>query len=404
VSEPTPPSSPVPPTPSNQPANPPAVGAAPAAAGPTPMPPPQPSGNGAAPQNGGRRVRKRRRRTTPVGASPGTIAPPLDALPLELSAIAYGRGGVTEKRGATLAEIQALRRLGGVVWIDVIGLADPAMLRALGAEFDLHRLAVEDVANVGQRAKVEDYEDHTFVVLRMIDAQHPTETEQLAMFVGPDYVLTFQERPGDCFQMVRQRLRDPQGQMQKRGADYLGYALLDAVVDGYFPTLERLDDRIEQVEHEILADQQPKGAVAELHAVRRALLELRRAVWPLREATSSLLRGEGRNFSADVRPYLRDVHDHIVQLIDLLESQREMTSSLLDLHLSHVNHRLNEVMKLLTIISTIFIPLTFLVGVYGMNFDWMPELRVWWGYPACMAAMVAMALLMLRWFRNRGWL
>jgi magnesium transporter len=404
VSEPTPPSSPVPPTPPNQPTNPPAVGAAPAAAGPTPMPPPQPSGNGAAPQNGGRRVRKRRRRTTPVGASPGTIAPPPDALPLELSAIAYGRGGVTEKRGATLAEIQALRRLGGVVWIDVIGLADAAMLRALGAEFDLHRLAVEDVANVGQRAKVEDYDDHTFIVLRMIDAQHPTETEQLAMFVGPDYVLTFQERPGDCFQMVRQRLRDPQGQMQKRGADYLGYALLDAVVDGYFPTLERLDDRIEQVEHEILADTQPKGAVAELHAVRRALLELRRAVWPLREATSSLLRGEGRNFSADVRPYLRDVHDHVVQLIDLLENQREMTSSLLDLHLSHVNHRLNEVMKLLTIISTIFIPLTFLVGVYGMNFDWMPELRVWWGYPACMAAMVAMALLMLRWFRNRGWL
>ncbi|MFN9706987.1 MAG: magnesium/cobalt transporter CorA [Planctomycetota bacterium] len=404
MSEPTPPSSPVPPTPPNQPTNPPAVGAAPAAAGPTPMPPPQPSGNGAAPQNGGRRVRKRRRRTTPVGASPGTIAPPPDALPLELSAIAYGRGGVTEKRGATLAEIQALRRLGGVVWIDVIGLADAAMLRALGAEFDLHRLAVEDVANVGQRAKVEDYDDHTFIVLRMIDAQHPTETEQLAMFVGPDYVLTFQERPGDCFQMVRQRLRDPQGQMQKRGADYLGYALLDAVVDGYFPTLERLDDRSEQVEHEILADTQPKGAVAELHAVRRALLELRRAVWPLREATSSLLRGEGRNFSADVRPYLRDVHDHVVQLIDLLENQREMTSSLLDLHLSHVNHRLNEVMKLLTIISTIFIPLTFLVGVYGMNFDWMPELRVWWGYPACMAAMVAMALLMLRWFRNRGWL
>jgi magnesium transporter len=393
VSEPTPPPPSVPPPPVGGPSVP-AAAASGAAS----------HGHGSGTGNGGRRARRRRRRTTPVGASPGTIAPPPDALPLELSAIAYGRGGVTEKRGATLAEIQALRRLGGVVWIDVIGLADAAMLRSLGAEFDLHRLAVEDVANVGQRAKVEDYDDHTFVVLRMIDAQHPTETEQLAMFVGPDYVLTFQERPGDCFQMVRQRLRDPQGQMQKRGADYLGYALLDAAVDGYFPTLERLDDRIEQIEHEILADKQPKDAVAELHAVRRALLELRRAVWPLREATSSLLRGEGRNFSADVRPYLRDVHDHIVQLIDLLENQREMTSSLLDLHLSHVNHRLNEVMKLLTIISTIFIPLTFLVGVYGMNFDWMPELRVWWGYPACIAAMVVMALLMLRWFRNRGWL
>lgn len=371
VSEPTPPSSPVPPTP---------------------------------PADGGRRARRRRHRATKVGASPGTIAPPPDALPLQVAAIGYNCGAVVEKRGATIAEIQALRRQGGVVWVDVVGLGDVAMLRALGEEFGLHRLAVEDVANVGQRAKVEDYEDHTFIVLRMIDAQHPAETEQLAMFVGADYVLIFQERPGDCFELVRQRLRDPRGQLQKRGADYLGYALLDAVVDDYFPTLERLDDRLEQIEQQILADKASKEAVAELHAVRRALLELRRAVWPLREATSVLMRDEGSNFSADVRPYLRDVHDHVVQLIDLIESQRELTSSLLDLHLSHINHRLNEVMKLLTIISTIFIPLTFLVGVYGMNFDWMPELRVWWGYPACLAAMLGMALLMLRWLRNRGWL
>lgn len=372
VSEPTPPSSPVPPTP-------------PAA-------------------TGGRRARRHRHRTTQVGASPGTISPPADALPLQLSAFAYGPAGVVEKHAPTLAELRALRQRDGVLWLDVVGLGDVPMLQALGQEFGLHRLALEDAANVGQRAKAEDYDDHALLVLRMIDANRPAETEQLALFVGDRFVVSVQEREGDCFHLVRQRLRDPKGQLQKRGADYLAYALLDAVVDAYFPSLERLDDRLEAVEAAIVGDGEPRQAVAELHAVRRALLELRRAVWPLREATSALARGEGRRFGPEVRPYLRDVHDHVVQLIDLLESQRELTSGLLDLHLSHVNHRLNEVMKLLTIISTIFIPLTFLVGVYGMNFDWMPELRVWWGYPACLAAMLGMALLMLRWFRNRDWL
>jgi magnesium transporter len=238
----------------------------------------------------------------------------------------------------------------------------------------------------------------------MIDAQHPTETEQFALFVGPDFVVTFQERPGDCFQMVRQRLCDPAGQLQKRGADYLAYALLDSAVDAYFPALEGLDNRLQAIELEILEGGKAPNAVPDLHAVRRCLLEFRRAVWPLREATSSLVRGEGKQFSADLMPYLRDVHDHVVQLLDLLENYREMTASLLELHLSMVNHRLNEVIKLLTIISTIFIPLTFVVGIYGMNFDYMPELREKWGYPACLVAMAAVALVMLRGFRKRGWI
>jgi magnesium transporter len=372
----------------------------------TPLPVPPPSNDPPpAPGNGhGRRARRRRRRTTAVGASPGTIAPPTDALPLQLAVVAYGPAGVVEKASPTVAELRALRQRDGVVWVDVVGLGDAAMLRALGEEFGLHRLALEDAANVGQRAKAEDYDSHALLVLRMIDAQHQTDTEQLAMFVGDRFVVTMQERPGDCFHMVRQRLRDPKGQIGKRGPDYLAYALLDAVVDAYFPALERIDDRLEAIEAAILGDGVAGNVVAELHGTRRGLLELRRAVWPLREATSALSRGEGARFGPDVRPYLRDVHDHVVQLIDLLENQRELTSSLLDLHLSRVNHRLNEVIKLLTIISTIFIPLTFLVGVYGMNFDWMPELRVTWGYPAVMGAMVVMALLMLRWFRNRGWL
>ncbi len=321
-----------------------------------------------------------------------------------VNAIGFGRGGVVEKQQTQVTDIAALRRTSGVVWIDVTGVGEVEVLRALGEEFGLHRLALEDVVNVHQRAKVEDYGEHAFIILRMVDSTNTAETEQFAMFVGPDFVLTFQERPGDCFEMVRHRLRDASGQLQKRGSDYLAYALLDAVVDAYFPVLERMDERLEAIELEILDSKEAANAVPDLHAARRGLLELRRAVWPLRELTSTLVRGEPRHFSSDVQPYLRDVHDHVVQLLDLLENYREMTSSLLDLHLSTVNHRLNEVMKLLTVISTIFIPLTFLVGVYGMNFDWMPELRVWWGYPICIVVMLTISLCMLRWFRRRGWL
>jgi magnesium transporter len=350
------------------------------------------------------RRRRRKRAATPIGAPPGTLQPGPEALPLQMSAIGYGRGGVVEKAHVDLGDIRALRRDSAVVWIDVVGTGDVALLRALGEEFNLHRLALEDVVNVHQRAKVDDYGDHAFIVLRMIDPTAVAETEQFAIFVGENFVVTFQERPGDCFQMVRQRLRDANGQMQKRGSDYLAYALLDAVVDAYFPVLEKLDERLEAIEVSLLDANQATNFVPQLHSVRRGLLELRRAVWPLREASSTLVRGQPQLFSADVAPYLRDVHDHVVQLLDLLENYREMTSSLLDLHLSTVNHRLNEVMKLLTVISTIFIPLTFLVGVYGMNFDWMPETDVWWGYPACLGFMVMVALLMLRVFRKRGWL
>ncbi len=363
---------------------------------------PPPSPPNPPPPERPRRKRRRRRRAV-VGAPPGTLQPAPDALPVRIDAIAYGRGGVTERTNIGVAEIEAVRRGAAVVWIDVIGVGDVASLRGLGEQFALHRLALEDVVNVHQRAKVEDYGEHAFLVMRMIDPTNTAETEQFAMFVGADFVLTFQERLGDCFGMVRQRLRDPGGQMQKRGADYLAYALLDSVVDAYFPVLEGLDERLEAIELCVLDRKEGPDLVRNLHEVRRSLLELRRAVWPLREATSTLVRGEHPHFSHDVQPYLRDVHDHVVQLLDLLENYRELTSSLLDLHLSAVNQRLNEVIKLLTVISTIFIPLTFLVGVYGMNFDRMPELHVWWGYPALWLVMIAVAATMLRWFRRRGW-
>ncbi len=364
-----------------------------------------PAGRSAgAPGEGPSRRRPKRVRVTPVGESPGTLQADPDALPSRIAAIGYGPDEFVAKDPIEFAEVAALRKRCPNVWVDITGFRDVSLLERFGEQFGLHRLALEDILNVQQRAKVEDYDQHEFLLLRMIDAASAHETEQLGLFVGQGFVLTFQERPGDCFGLVRKRLADGAGQMRNRGSDYLAYALLDAVVDGYFPVVERLDRRLEGIEEAILSGHGTGAVVRELHGVRRCLLELRRAVWPLREATSSLVRGEAHHFGAEVRPFLRDVHDHVVQLLDLLENYRELSSSLLDLHLSNVNYRLNEVMKFLTVIATIFIPLTFIVGVYGMNFDWMPELRVWWGYPACLLLMLSIAAVMLWWFRRRHWL
>jgi magnesium transporter len=358
---------------------------------PAPEPPKKPRG-------------RRRRPRPPAGSSPGSLHPGPDAQPTHMSALGFGPEGVVERSPVAMRELEALRARCTVLWVDVVGFRDVEVLRQLAAMFGLHRLALEDVVNLQQRAKVEGYGTHEFLVLRMVDPTNTRDTEQLGMFVGLAFVLTFQERLGDCFDLVRQRLRDPQGSMQKRGSDYLAYALIDAVVDAYFPVLEGLDTRLEQIEETVLSLREGNSSVQDLHVVRRSLLELRRALWPLREATSTLARGQVQHFSADIQPYLRDVHDHVVQLIDLLENHREMTSSLLELHLSTVNHRLNEIMKLLTVIATIFIPLTFLVGVYGMNFEWMPETDVWWGYPVCLLVIAVIAASMLVWFRRRGWI
>jgi magnesium transporter len=353
---------------------------------------------------GERPARRRQHVRTPVGASPGTLAADPDAHPTTVTATGYGPAEIVELGPADNGALAELRKRCPMVWVDVTGFRDVDRLQRLGEQFGLHRLALEDLLNVQQRAKVEDFGEHEFLLLRMVDHTNQRDTEQLGVFLGPGFVLTFQERPGDCFGLVRRRLADAGGQMRRRGSDYLAYALLDAVVDGYFPVVEGLDHRLDAIEERVLAGNGGAAIVRELHAVRRSLLELRRAVWPLREATSALVRGEDRHFAADVRPYLRDVHDHVVQLLDLLEVCRELTASLLELHLSTANQRLNEVMKFLTVIATIFIPLTFIVGVYGMNFHWMPELEVWWAYPACLVMMAAIAAVMVWWFRRRRWL
>lgn len=351
---------------------------------------------------GARGGRRRRRRV--VGRAPGTVAVDPAAPAPVLRVLAYGPDGMHDQPAVDLAEVPQLLARWPVLWLDVDGLGDAAVLEQVAALFRFHPLALEDVVNTHQRAKVESYDEHEFVVLRNPEVGELLDTEQLALFVGRNYVVTFQERAGDWFDPVRARLQNPSGRLRQGGPDYLAYALIDAVIDAYFPILERHGEGLEALEDQLLGHPVPAGVMAELQRSRRDLLTLRRAIWPLREVVNGLMREECRRVTAATRVYLRDCYDHVAQLIDLVETDRELSANLMELYLSSTSQRLNEVMKVLTVIATIFIPLTFVVGVYGMNFRYMPELEWRYGYFATLAAMGGMALGMLWWFRRRGWL
>ena len=345
----------------------------------------------------------RRRRRAKAGASPGTLVADPNAPRPVLSLIAYSPSECVELRGVDLAKVRELRARFPVVWLDVAGLGDVDTIRAVGQLFGLHRLELEDVVNVHQRPKVERFPEHDFVVAQMIERGATLETEQLALFFGADFVLTFQERPGDGFGPVRERARTGQGVMRSAGADYLAYALLDAAVDQYFPPLEAVGERLEALEDEFCRRPNP-AALQELYRCKRELLTLRRAAWPLREAIGALHREEAGFVRKETRPYLNDLYDHVVQIMELVETYRELSSSLLEVYLSSMSHRLNEVMRVLTVIATIFIPLTFLSSIWGMNFEHMPELKTRWGYPVALLAMLVVGLLFFWSFKRRGWI
>ena len=357
-----------------------------------------------------RRPRLRVPRRTPAGTAPGTLIADPDSPPPRIHVIAFGEDAVDE---AEVDGVDALRdHLGRrpVTWINVAGIGDADAIQAMGDVFGLHRLALEDVMNVHQRAKVEEYPDHLFIVLRMAQvANGAVETEQLSIFLGRDYVLTFQERRGDCLDPVRQRLRAGRGRISAPGSDYLAYALIDAVVDHYFPVLEHYGERLEALENAVVHEPEPDTLTA-IHQIKRELLALRRGIWPLREAISSLLRDPVAVVTDETRLYLRDCYDHTIQVIDLLENYREIASGLLDVYLSSISNRMNDVMRVLTVIATIFIPLTFIAGIYGTNFDtaaspWnLPELHWYWGYPFMLGVMLVIVLGLLAFFRRKGWL
>jgi magnesium transporter len=328
-----------------------------------------------------------------------------------MRAFTYGSDRIEEPAVDDVDAIGPLLERWPVVWINVDGLGDAEVLRRLGTLFGLHRLALEDVVNVSQRAKVERYGEQLFIVARMPLAGTVGElaTEQLSLFLGDRFVLSFQERPGDHFDGVRKRLREGKGRMRSAGPDYLAYALLDAVIDAYYPVLDGCGQQLDGLEEELFVQPRPE-MIGRLHHIRRDLLTVRRAVWPLREAVSGLARDEDELVTDETRVYLRDCYDHTVQLIDLLENQRELGSGLRDMYLSLLSHRMNEIMKVLTIFAAIFIPLSFVAGLYGMNFDpgassWnMPELSWPFGYPFALALMAAIALGLMLHFRRKGWI
>jgi magnesium transporter len=349
-----------------------------------------------------------KRRAAP-GTAPGSLTVDPQAPKPVIRLLAYNSEKYIER---DIVDPQELRHFLGhwhVCWVDVDGLGDAHTLEQIAAIFHLHPLAMEDVVNVHQRAKVDTFGDRTFMVTHMFSMTEHLESEQVSLFLGPDFVITFQERPGDCLEPVRERIRKQETRVREADAGYLAYAILDAVTDHYFPILEAYGERLEVLEDRIVA-RPDRGVVAEIHDMKRELLYVRRAIWPQREALNTLVRDEIPHISAETRLYLRDCYDHSVRIIDLLETYREVCSDLMDLYLSSISNRMNEIMKVLTIISTLFIPLTFVVGVYGMNFDtqaspWnMPELKWPFGYPLCVALMIAIAIGQLFFFRHKGWI
>jgi magnesium transporter len=357
------------------------------------------------------RAKRRARRPTP-GATPGTLVVPHDAPRPRIHVIDYCPDRVEERDLSSPEEVvpYLTDNTPSITWVDVQGLGDRTVLEALGRIFELHPLALADVVNAPQRPKVEPYEKHLFIITRMslLGRDHSLATEQTSIFLGKGFVLTFQETQGDCLDPVRERIRRGAGTIRKAGADYLAYAILDAIIDYYFPVVESLGERIEDLEDEVVRRPVP-STLGKIYALKRELLQVRRAIWPQRDSLSALARDDSGLVGKEAHVYLRDCHDHAVHLIDVIESLRELAASLLEVYLSSVANRTNEVMKVLTVVSTIFIPLTFLVGVYGMNFNTshplnMPELDWPYGYLACWVFMIAVAAALLAYFGRRGWL
>ena len=368
------------------------------------------------------------RRATPwqPGTAPGTLSARHERRVEDVSVrvLQYNQESWHEQKIERLEQLDELQAQGVVTWIDVVGLHDTELLSDLGQRLDLHHLALEDVLNTRQRPKCDLYDHSVYIVLRMLSLVPPSddeeegdgllpaanlESEQVSVFVGSNWVLTIQEIEDDVFDPIRARVAQSTSRLRKRGSDYLAYALLDAVIDESFPILEFYDQRIEALEA-LVFDNPERELVVEIQQVRSRLFELRRATWPLREVITTLRREDNELISSETDRYLGDSMDHVFQIVDQVDAHRDMASSLMDLYLSSVSNRMNEVMKLLTVVASIFIPLTFLTGLYGMNFDRevsrfnMPELGWGYGYPALWVLMLTITVLMLIFFRIKKYL
>ncbi|MBW6511182.1 MAG: magnesium/cobalt transporter CorA [Desulfuromonadaceae bacterium] len=323
-----------------------------------------------------------------------------------LSIIDFSPAHHAHRTDVTLAECLAVKESPWVSWINLYGIHDVELLRALGEGFGIHPLALEDILDTAHRPKIETFDDYTLIILKMLsfnDEQGEIETEQFSFIFGENYVLSFQERPGDVFNAVRERLQKKSGRIRSRGSDYLVYALIDSLVDHYFHILEKIGDHLDILEQRLI-EETDCDSLNRIHFFKKELLLLRKAIWPLRDVTIEMLKDESDRIHPDTHIFLRDLHDHVIKAIDSVELFRDTTSSLLDLYMSISGNRMNEVMKVLTIMASIFIPLTFIAGVYGMNFELMPELKWRWGYPAALILMASSAVGLLIFFKRKRWL
>ena len=350
-------------------------------------------------------VRKRSRKT---GLPPGTLVHvgETETGIVRITIIDYDEQQFKEKVVATVEECLPFKSTPTVTWINIDGIHQMDLIAQIGKQFELHPLILEDIVDTNQRPKMEDFGQYMYIVLNMLDydtQKNGISTEQVSMVLGPNFVISFQETIGDVFGQIRDRIRKARGRIRKMSSDYLAYSLIDAIVDHYFAMLEKLGDNIGALEEDLLA-RPDERIVRQIHRAKGELILLRKSIWPLREMVSRLQRSESPLMKESTGIYLRDVYDHTVQIIDTIESFRDIMSGMIDLYLSSVSNRMNSVMKVLTIIATIFIPLTFITGVYGMNFKHMPELDWPWAYPAIWLIMAIVAITMLVYFRKKKWL
>jgi magnesium transporter len=352
---------------------------------------------------------KRRSRAIKAGLSPGTLVHigEREVEHAKISLTDYSPEALRSEVPARAEDAARYLETPSVTWVEVVGLHDVDLLERLGRSFGISRLILEDIVNADHQPKIEISDDFVFILTKRLELgegeRFHLNVEQVSFVIGKGFLLSFQERPGAIFQPVHQRLGVEKGRLRRSGSDYLAYALLDLIVDNHFVVMEKLSDEIDALEERVLGA--PDASVPErVHHMKRELFLLRKALWPLREMITTMLRGESSLIQEETHPYLRDLYDHTIHVFDTVETYREMLSGLLELHYANVNARMGEVMKVLTIIATIFIPLTFLAGVYGMNFEYMPELSWPWGYPMILLFMLAAAGGLLVYFRRRHWI
>ncbi len=341
------------------------------------------------------------------GSEPGTLYIDEGATPSQLILIDYDANNVVKKVNFRLNELPPYLVNESVSWLDIQGLGTERILKQIGRIFNLHPLLLEDVVNVPQRPKVQDYNEQLIIITRLVQLKPDEEgfsSEQISLVIGKNYLLTFQEESDhDLFNPVRDRINKNKGKIRTSDVDYLTYLLLDTIIDNFFPVLEDYGERIEALENEVILNPNSE-TLQNIYNLRRELLALRRTIWPQQSVITTLMRSGSDLISSDVEIYFRDCYDHVIQLLDILESYRELSSSLMDVYLSSMSNKMNEVMKVLTIISSIFVPLTFIAGIYGMNFEYMPELSWKWGYFACLGIMAMIGLGSLFFFWRSGWL